>query len=188
MWYSFPVNLRKKFICLNFWELLNSWKLSLVYWYSCLHLYCYIHNVLVDASFGLWWTELETIYPHGSNKRFGSKFRVGSWVQDETPEEGRRTHRPKRCECNNKNEDNSLNTLNHKKERFVLQYVALPKERCFCWSSKYVLTLRCPSNQLALFESNQVSFQLLNDEITCVWCFDFFLSVTIYIFEYWDRW
>ncbi len=31
-----------------------------------------------------------------------------------TPEEGRRTYRPKRCENNNKDEDNSPKTLNDK--------------------------------------------------------------------------
>ena len=34
--------------------------------------------------------------------------------RQETPEEGRRTYRPKCCEFNNKNEDNSLKTLNDK--------------------------------------------------------------------------
>ena len=39
---------------------------------------------------------------------------VGSRVQQETSEEGRMTDRPKRCEYNNKDEDNSLKTLNDK--------------------------------------------------------------------------
>ena len=50
--------------------------------------------------------------PHGFNKGRTSKFREGSPVQ-QTPEEGRRTYQPKRCE-NNKDEDNSLKTLNNK--------------------------------------------------------------------------
>ena len=50
----------------------------------------------------------------GLNKGRGSKFRVGYRVRQETPEEGRRTHRPKRCEYNNKDEDNSPKTLNDK--------------------------------------------------------------------------
>ena len=41
-------------------------------------------------------------------------FRVGSRVRQETPEEGRRTHQPKRYEYNNKDEDNSPKTLNDK--------------------------------------------------------------------------
>ena len=57
--------------------------------------------------------------PHGFNKH-SSKFRVGSRVQ-QTPEEGRRTYRPKRCGNNNedKDEDNSPKTLNDKKIRIV---------------------------------------------------------------------
>ena len=42
-----------------------------------------------------------------------SKVRVGSRVR-QTPEEGRRTYRPKRCGNNNKDENNSLKTLNDK--------------------------------------------------------------------------
>ena len=48
------------------------------------------------------------------NKGRGSMFRVGSRVREETPEECRRKHRPKRCEYNNKDEDNSTKTLNDK--------------------------------------------------------------------------
>ena len=51
--------------------------------------------------------------PRGFNKGRSSKFRVGSRVQ-QTPEECRRTYRPKRCGNNNKNEDNSPKPLNDK--------------------------------------------------------------------------
>ena len=57
---------------------------------------------------------IRKIYPRELNKRFGSKFRVGSKVRHETPEESRRMHRSKCCEYNNKDEDNSSNTLNNK--------------------------------------------------------------------------
>ena len=50
--------------------------------------------------------------PRGFNKGRGSKFREGSRVRQTT--EGRRTYRPKRCGNNNKDEDNSLKTLNDK--------------------------------------------------------------------------
>ena len=53
--------------------------------------------------------------PRGFNKGRISKFRVGSWVR-QTPEEGRRTYRPKRCGNNNKDEDNSPKTLNDKNQ------------------------------------------------------------------------
>ena len=43
------------------------------------------------------------------------KFPVGSLVRQETPDEGRRIRSPKRCECNNKYEENSPKTLNDKK-------------------------------------------------------------------------
>ena len=55
-----------------------------------------------------------TIYLCDFDKRFGSKFRVGFRIQHETPEEGRRTYRPKRCEYNKKENDDSTNTLNDK--------------------------------------------------------------------------
>ena len=51
----------------------------------------------------------------GFNKGRSSKFRVGSRVR-QTPEEGRRTCRPKRCGNKDKDEDNSPKTLNDKKK------------------------------------------------------------------------
>ena len=51
--------------------------------------------------------------PRGFNKGRSSKFREGSRVR-QTPEEGRRTYRPKRCGNNNKDEDNSPKNLNDK--------------------------------------------------------------------------
>ena len=58
--------------------------------------------------------EIRTIYPGRLDKRFGSKFHVGYRFQQETSEEGRKTHRPKRCKYNHKDEDNSPNSLNDK--------------------------------------------------------------------------
>ena len=51
--------------------------------------------------------------PRGFNKGRSSKFRVGSRVR-QTPEEARRTYRPKRGGNKNINEDNSPKTLNVK--------------------------------------------------------------------------
>ena len=65
---------------------------------------------------------IRTSDPRGLNKGRGSKFRVGSRVRQETPEEGRWTHQPKRCENNNKDEDNSPKTLNDK-NRFVVIFL-----------------------------------------------------------------
>ena len=54
-----------------------------------------------------------TVYPCDSNKEFSSRFCVDSQVWHETPEEGRRTYWPKRCDCNNKDEVNSPNILSN---------------------------------------------------------------------------
>ena len=54
--------------------------------------------------------------PRGFNKGRSSKFREGSWVR-QTPEEGRRTYRPKRCGNNNKDENDSPKTLNDKNQQ-----------------------------------------------------------------------
>ena len=51
--------------------------------------------------------------PSGFNKGRSSKFRAGSLVR-QTPEEGRKTYRSKRCGNNNKDEDNIPKTFNDK--------------------------------------------------------------------------
>ncbi len=50
---------------------------------------------------------------NGFDKGRNSKFCEGSRVR-QTPEEGRRTYRPKPCGNNNKDEDNSPKNLNDK--------------------------------------------------------------------------
>ena len=69
--------------------------------------------------------------PRGFNKGRSSKFREGFRVR-QTPEEGWRTYRPKRCGNNNKDEDNSPKTLNDKnhqassqKFRLVYMYASM---------------------------------------------------------------
>ena len=58
-----------------------------------------------------------TMCPAGQfNKGRSSKFRGGSRVR-QTPEEGRRTYRPKRCGNNNKDEDNSPKNFNDKNQQ-----------------------------------------------------------------------
>ena len=54
--------------------------------------------------------------PRGLIKGRGSKFHVGSQFRIETPEEGRKTYRPKRREYNYKDEDNSPKILNYKNQ------------------------------------------------------------------------
>ena len=51
--------------------------------------------------------------PHGFNKGCSSKFHEGSQVR-QTPEESQRIYPLKHCGNNNKDQDNSLKTLNHK--------------------------------------------------------------------------
>ena len=53
--------------------------------------------------------------PRGFDKGRSSKFREGSRVW-QTPEEGRWTYRPKCSGNNNKDENNSLKTLNDKND------------------------------------------------------------------------
>ena len=53
------------------------------------------------------------VYPHGLNRMFGSMFCVGCRVRQETPEEDRRTNRPKRCEYYENNSPNTLNDENY---------------------------------------------------------------------------
>ena len=52
--------------------------------------------------------------PDGLNNGFGLKFHVGYQVRHKTPEEGCWSYQLKCFEYNNKDEDNSLNTLNDK--------------------------------------------------------------------------
>ena len=58
----------------------------------------------------------------GFNKGRSWKFCEGSRVR-QTPEEGRRTYRPKRCGNNNKGEDNSPKNINDKNEQASFQKV-----------------------------------------------------------------
>ena len=60
--------------------------------------------------------EIRTGDPRRFNKGRSSKFREGSRVR-QTPEEGRRIYRPKRCGNNNKYEGNSPKTLNDKNKQ-----------------------------------------------------------------------
>ena len=54
---------------------------------------------------------IRTVYLHWLHKGFSSKFCEGSQVQQETLDQ--REHQLKHCVYNNKDEDNSLNTLDN---------------------------------------------------------------------------
>ena len=69
--------------------------------------------------------------PRGFTKGRSSKFREGSRVR-QTPEEGRRTYRPKRCGNNNKDEDNTPKNLNDKNQHASSQkFRQLKKKKIF---------------------------------------------------------
>ena len=72
--------------------------------------------------------------PAGFNKGRSSKFREGSRVR-QTPEEGRRTYRPKRCGNNNKAEHNSPKTLNDKNHQASSQKFRQLELNCLKFSS-----------------------------------------------------
>ena len=59
---------------------------------------------------------IRTSDPRGFYKGRSSKFREGSRVR-QTPEEGRRTYRPKRCGNDNEDGDNSPKNLNDKNQQ-----------------------------------------------------------------------
>ena len=63
---------------------------------------------------------IRTGNPCGFNKGRSLKFREGSQVR-QTPEEGRRTYRPKCCGNNYKDEDNNPKTLNDKNHQALSQ-------------------------------------------------------------------
>ena len=74
--------------------------------------------------------------PRGFNKGRSSKFCEGSRVR-QTPEEGRRTYRPKRCGNNYKDEDNSPKNLNDKNQQASFQKF---KELMNIFVYKYLFT------------------------------------------------
>ena len=61
----------------------------------------------------------------GSRVRDGPRVREGSRARQEIPEEGRRTHRPKRCIDNNEDEDNSPNNTNNTKKLQVRMHIQI---------------------------------------------------------------
>ena len=83
--------------------------------------------------------------PWGLNKGHDLKFCVGSRVQQETSEEGRRIFQLKHCEYNNKDEDNSPKTLNDKNhqvssQKFTLGEHAIDWEKILSiWRTYYQL-------------------------------------------------
>ena len=77
-------------------------------------------------------------YPRGLNKGSGSKFRQGSRLQEgsrvqrEIPEEGRRSHRPKRTD-NNEDKDNSPNNADNTNHQASSQTFTDTQRRLISW-------------------------------------------------------
>ena len=101
--------------------------------------------------------------PHGFNKECSSKFHEGSWVW-QTPEEGRRTYRPKRWGNNNKDEDNSPKTLNNKNSKMKYFHFYT-----FCWMHiiviHFILDYFCSS--ILFFLLNCLAISSLICSIDC---------------------
>ena len=105
--------------------------------------------------------------PRGFNKGRSSKFREGSRVR-QTPEEGRRTYRPKRWANNNKDEDNSPKNLNDKNQQASSQKfrhlkVTFLENRITCLITKFqkkegnLWTYTYPNNA-----KEQIDYRLTN--------------------------
>ena len=62
-----------------------------------------------------------TIYFRIFNKRFNSRFCLGSLVRHETPEESRRSHLPKLCDYDNDDEINSPNIISDQNDQASFQ-------------------------------------------------------------------
>ena len=75
--------------------------------------------------------------PHGFNKGHSLKSRVGSRVR-QTPEEDRWTYQLKRCRNNNKDEDNSLKTLNDKNHQASSQKLRQLTCLSISWTGKMI--------------------------------------------------
>ena len=86
-----------------------------------------------------------------------SKFHVGSWVEHVTPEEGRNTHQPKHYEDNNKDEDNSCNTLNDKK--IICFIVTAPKSVVNIKSHKFNDIVNSKFKKKRLYDNNISSWR-----------------------------
>ena len=79
----------------------------------------------------------------GFNKGRSSNFRVGYPVR-QTPEEGQRTYRPKRCWNNNKDEDNSPKNLYDKNHQSSCQKF---RQLIFQWSFQFLVDASMDQNK-----------------------------------------
>ena len=97
---------------------------------------------------------IRMIYPCRLSKGFSLKFYVGFRVWQELPEEGRRIHWPKCCEYNSKGED-SLNTLNDKKNKTTIDVVFNAAIWCY-WEINITLMSRIFYRDLQKKDFNEI--------------------------------
>ena len=81
---------------------------------------------------------------------------LGSWVRQETSEEGRRSSRPKRCEYNNKVEDNSLKTFYDTKNAIKLQRISSPSSHAAGTNFYDSLSRQSSQSSIALGRSSSL--------------------------------
>ena len=81
---------------------------------------------------------IRTGNPRGFSKGHNSKFLIGSQVR-QTPEEGRRTYRPKCCGNNHEDEDNSPKTFNDQNSHYYwLSLFTSNHQEPACFSCKRI--------------------------------------------------
>ena len=112
----------------QFRVIFGTYKLNVLTWLELLLLFmifylCSYSDFKKKFFFLLWLMESEQVTPIDSIKEHSLKLRESSHVR-QTPEEGRRTYQPKRGN-NNKDEDNSLKTLNDKNHQASSQKFCL---------------------------------------------------------------
>ena len=87
----------REFVCINL-------SMKRVFYKKKIKLIAYhLYVVMVNG--------IRTSYSHGLDKGFNLRFSLGFQVQYKEPEEGQRTYRPKHCQYNNEDVDNTLNIL-----------------------------------------------------------------------------
>ena len=114
--------------------------------------------------------------PRGFNNGRSSKFRERSRVR-QTPKEGWRTYRPKRCGNNNKDEDNSPKTLNDKNQQASSQKF---KQLIPLFD---VLIIRVPFFLINVF----INIQPLSYCSRLLVCLSLSLYIYIYIYKFRDE-
>ena len=103
-----------------------------------------------------------------------SKFRVGSVVR-QTPEEGRRTYRPKCCRNNDKDKDDSLKTLNDKNtKKNLLKKNVLPTNPTKKKKKRFIIYYNKFNTSNLIFSNNSSSSTELLKRTNVIYMFKCF--------------